>query len=70
MVEIKARELDVAEQRDLSLVTDAFGRWKRAHKRKADLVALMQSFLDVKREGKLTSTYCRILQQNQCGAHS
>jgi hypothetical protein len=45
--------LDVAEQRDTALVGEAFARWKRASKRKADLVALMQSFIDVKREGEL-----------------
>lgn len=50
VVELKARELDVAEHRDASLVQEAFARWRRASKRKADLVALMESFIDVKRE--------------------
>lgn len=52
VVEIKARELDVAEHRDATIVAEAFERWGRAFKRKADLAALMQSFLDVKREGE------------------
>lgn len=51
-MELKARELDVTEYRDVGLLKDAFRRWKGARKRQTDLLALMESFVDVKREGE------------------
>jgi protein SFI1 len=50
VVEIKARELDIAEQRDVNILKGAFKRWRAARKRQTDLEALAESVIDIKRE--------------------
>ncbi|BEI86925.1 hypothetical protein CcaverHIS002_0702710 [Cutaneotrichosporon cavernicola] len=59
VVEIKARELDMAEQRKVNILSGAFKRWRNARKRQTDLEALMESVIDVKREQILRRSMAR-----------
>ncbi|CAK9782372.1 unnamed protein product [Cutaneotrichosporon oleaginosum] len=59
VVEIKARELEIADQRDINILKSTFKRWRAARKRQTDLEALMESVIDVKREQTLRRSMAR-----------
>jgi len=48
IIEIKSRELDVTEKRNMTVIHKAFSRWCDAAKRVENAKGLMQSFIDVK----------------------
>ncbi|CAD6580193.1 MAG: hypothetical protein TREMPRED_002685 [Tremellales sp. Tagirdzhanova-0007] len=50
IIEIKSSELDIAQRRKISILSDAMCRWKRAGQRIENAKGLMHSFMDVKME--------------------
>lgn len=51
------RELDVADRRAASLMTEAFGRWRRAKRRNDDRKGLLQSFIDIQTADRTRRTF-------------
>ena len=52
VVDIRARELVVQQERDIKVVTLAFEKWLTLCARHGEDLSLVESFVDVKREGE------------------
>ncbi len=61
IIEVRNRELEVKEQRQRRLVKAAFYAWIEACLRHDDLLALMNSYVDVKEEDRKRQTFSRWL---------
>uniref|UniRef100_V5EYR2 Sfi1 spindle body domain-containing protein n=1 Tax=Kalmanozyma brasiliensis (strain GHG001) TaxID=1365824 RepID=V5EYR2_KALBG len=61
IIEVRNRELEVKEQRERRLVKAAFYAWIEACLRHDDLLALMNSYIDVKEEDRKRQTFLRWL---------
>lgn len=57
IIEVRSRELEVKEERDRRLVKTAFYAWIDACLRHDDLLALMNSYIDVKQEDRKKRTF-------------
>ena len=57
IIEVRSRELEVKEQRERRLVKAAFYAWIEACLRHDDLLALMNSYIDVKEEERKRRTF-------------
>ncbi|SYW82441.1 uncharacterized protein UBRO2_04563 [Ustilago bromivora] len=57
IIEVRSRELEVKEQREKRLVKTAFYAWIEACLRHDDLLALMNSYIDVKEEDRKKRTF-------------
>ncbi|SOV05615.1 uncharacterized protein UDID_06388 [Ustilago sp. UG-2017a] len=57
IIEVRSRELEVKEQREKRLVKAAFYAWIEACLRHDDLLALMNSYIDVKEEDRKKRTF-------------
>ncbi|KAL7418488.1 hypothetical protein Q5752_006946 [Cryptotrichosporon argae] len=65
VVDVKSRELDVAEQRGRTVLADGLARWRRATKKHFEREALMCSFKDVKAEDTLRRVFVHWTQRAQ-----
>lgn len=61
VIEIKLRELEVAQSNDRALVTTAFKKWKGVCIRHVEELSLMESYQDVKREENMRRMFYKWL---------